>query len=443
VTGLARAYRSDPQRAAKVAALVLVGLALMIRVAVVVMTPDLEIRADAADYQRHSVSLASGEGYPPSVRSPGATAWRPPGLPLFLGGVYWVLGESVVAARLVQAILGTLGVALIGYVTFQLWGRRAGLAALGLAAVYPPMILFGASLFAEPLFIALEVGAVAAVIQHRRSEHRYRWALLAGALAGAAALTRSNGLWVILPLAVGAIPWRPWSWRASLPAVAVIGACAVVVAPWTARNAIALDAFVPVTTQVGEGLSGTYNDSARNDPVQPAAWRAPRLDPRLRSILAGETSSEVQLDRRLRSEVRDFVFAHPSYVAETGLRNTLRMLHLDGWAYSRGAARSAGLPGWPGDLAVYGWWMVSLAAIVGAVGMLAGGLARPPPFFWLIPALFATVIFMSPITRHRLAIDPFVLMLAGVGLAWAAGVFGHRRVEARAGARGDSEQIAV
>ena len=50
-------------------------------------------------------------------------------------------------------------------VAAQLWGRRVALAAMGLAAVYIPLIVVGAAVMSEPLFAALLLGALAAAIQ--------------------------------------------------------------------------------------------------------------------------------------------------------------------------------------------------------------------------------------------------------------------------------------
>ena len=56
----------------------------------------------------------------------------------------------------------------------------------------------------------------------------------------------------------------------------LVAVALLVVAPWTIRNAVELRAFVPVTTQFGSALAGTYNDEARTDRENPASWRTVR-----------------------------------------------------------------------------------------------------------------------------------------------------------------------
>ena len=50
---------------------------------------------DPEDYQRHAVSIAAGHGFPSTViASPGTpSAFRPPGYPFTLGGLYAVVGD--------------------------------------------------------------------------------------------------------------------------------------------------------------------------------------------------------------------------------------------------------------------------------------------------------------------------------------------------------------
>jgi hypothetical protein len=142
-----------------------------------------------------------------------------------------------------------------------------GLAALALAAVFLPLVLDGMSLISEPLFVVLELGAALAVLRHRRRPETLHWAVAAGVLVGLASLTRSDGPLLALPLLAGV--WsraRPWA------AVALAAAAILVIAPWTIRNAVVLHAFVPLSTETGVTLLGTYNDAARTLPHCQGCW---------------------------------------------------------------------------------------------------------------------------------------------------------------------------
>ena len=90
------------------------------------------------------------------------------------------------AARLVNALVGTGIVALIGVIARQLWGRREALVAMALGAVYVPLIEVGQAVMSEPLFAFCLLGAMACALQ--------RWVVLAGVLLGLAILGRANGM---------------------------------------------------------------------------------------------------------------------------------------------------------------------------------------------------------------------------------------------------------
>ena len=109
--------------------------------------------------------------------------------------------------------------------------------------------------------------------------------LLAGVLARLTILTRANAMVLLLPLGLAVWTVRPrFSPRAlAAPALLVVVAL-VTVSPWTIRNAIVLDRFIPVSTQLGSALAGTYNDQARLDKENPASWRAIRHLPEYRAL---------------------------------------------------------------------------------------------------------------------------------------------------------------
>jgi hypothetical protein len=126
-------------------------------------------------------------------------------------------------------------------------------------AVYPALLEYQGMLMSEPLAATLLSGGVLAALWAWDGGWA-RW-LLPGALFGALALTRPEYLGVaVLVAVVIAVRALPRDWRSSLlPAAVFIGAALVVIAPWTIRNAVALDRFVPISTGGGQVLfAGTY-----------------------------------------------------------------------------------------------------------------------------------------------------------------------------------------
>jgi 4-amino-4-deoxy-L-arabinose transferase-like glycosyltransferase len=405
-------------------------LALVLRLGYVALTPEYKIVHDARDYDAHARSIAAGEGFARLGPGPSrVTAFRPPGYPILLAGVYTLTGhetkadeQRVVAGRVANALVGTAIVALVGVLALQLFGRRVALVAMGLAAVYLPLILVGGALMSEPLFAVLLLGALTAAVAHRRSAHRLRWAVLAGVLGGLAILTRANGMILLLPLALAVWDARPrWSPAALAPPALLVALAVLTVAPWTIRNAEALHAFVPVSTQLGTSLAGTYNDVARTDPEHPGAWRSLRRVPQTQYLTAPapwRRTGEAALERKLRAVALRYIDDHPRYVATVAFWNTRRALDLAGLGWSRHTYSTVSVaPGWA-NAGVLCFWLVGALALAGALTR-AG--RRAPLHVWLVPVLlYLSVVFLAFETpRYRTGIDPFVVMLAAVALVTA------------------------
>ncbi len=126
-------------------------------------------------------------------------------------------------------------------------------------AVYPALLEYQGMLMSEPLAATLLSGGVLAALWAWEGSLG-RW-LPPGGLFGALALVRPEylGVAVLVALAIAARELRG-DWRNSLLRAAVLlGAALLVVAPWTIRNAVALDRFVPISTGGGQVLfAGTY-----------------------------------------------------------------------------------------------------------------------------------------------------------------------------------------
>jgi len=213
----------------------LLALALAIRIAFALHVGETAPERDGFDYNRIGLSLAAGNGFPSSLVIPGTpAAVRPPAYPVFLAAVYKVFGGHLIAARLVQALVGTLTVGLIGALGWVLFGRRVALVAVAIAAVYPELVLMDSALLSEVLYVPLTLAAVTAACLARRAERKSCWAIAAGILAGLSILTRQNGFLILLPLFL--LVWVRPSGRGArdllAPAAMLVCAMAVVL-PWT------------------------------------------------------------------------------------------------------------------------------------------------------------------------------------------------------------------
>lgn len=380
---------------------------------------------DAAAYAAIAANLERGEGF-----TLGAGATQPasnysPGLPLLVAGVY-ELGGGVHerAARLVLALLGTLSALFAYLVGRRLSGPGAGLIGAAAVAIYPALLEYQGMLMGEPLAATLLSGAVLAMLWAAEGDGA-RW-LLPGALLGALALVRPEYLGVAVLVAVAvALRAGPAAWRRSLAGAALLLAgTALVVAPWTARNAIALDRFVPISTGGGQVLfAGAYLPSG-GDPERvgaelverhpelfgPGALERLRLE-QILARLAARRYPGLEADRALskmgKERLWDDVTEEPVEYAEFLAAKAWRI-----WAH--GQRQVMRQPGWE----LFHWALLAL----GLLGLAA--LARQRRWealllvtiFLSITALGALLV-ASP--RRVLVLVPLVAALAGVGVVHA------------------------
>jgi len=268
---------------------------------------------DAAAYASIAANLERGEGFTLGSEATQPASNYSPGVPLFAGGLFAITGgvhERL--ARLALALIGTLAVLFAYLIGRRLSGVPAGLIGAAAVAIYPALLEYQGMLMGEPLAATLLSAAVLAMlwaagpaVSARGScrggpppprHPRVRW-LISGLLLGALALVRPEYIAIALPIAVVVLARRGWAgWReCAQDALVLLVGLVVIVAPWTVRNAVALNRFVPVSTGGGQVLfAGSYMPSG-GDPErvgEEVLERHPELrkelppDPRLELILA-------------------------------------------------------------------------------------------------------------------------------------------------------------
>jgi 4-amino-4-deoxy-L-arabinose transferase-like glycosyltransferase len=219
---------------------------------------DKPLTHDENEYLTLARSLSDGHGlrYPPGdERGTSPQFGRAPGYPLFLAAI----GAGTPAAatptrvKIVQAALGALVVWMIGLIALQAAGERAGVIAAAIAAGYPALVWIPAYVLSESLFMPMALGCVMLLDAARVRADAERAprgggaaTVAAGLVAGCAILVRP-GMLLFLPVAaLWLIRRRRWSL-----ALAFCVSAAVIVSPWTLRNAREYGRFVPVATEGG------------------------------------------------------------------------------------------------------------------------------------------------------------------------------------------------
>jgi len=240
-----------------IAAAAIAGLVLRLAFALVYWV-DRPLTHDEHEYLALARGIASGAGFVyDGVHGTGTAQQfgRAPGYPLFLAALDAgrpVPSSTPARVKIAQSIVGAASVWLIGLIALRSAGPRAGVVAACLAALYPPLIWISAYALSEALY---SLAALATVFVLQRAVDRgegpgratgVAMAVLAGALAGAAALIRPAMLF-FLPLAFA---WLLVRRRAPL-AIALTVASVLVIAPWTIRNLRVHDRFVLIASEGG------------------------------------------------------------------------------------------------------------------------------------------------------------------------------------------------
>src|SRR4051812_4165110 len=165
-------------------ALALLGLGLLLRVGWV-LVHQVDPVSDFQTYQRLAANVAEHGDY--ALLSGKPTAFRPPGWPLLLGGVYVVTGVSTQAGALVGAVLSWIATVAGAIIAYRLLRPAFALLATAAVSLYPAGIAYTAVLGTEHLAAALLTTLVALLIARRIGLWR---ALAVGLLLGALLLTR-------------------------------------------------------------------------------------------------------------------------------------------------------------------------------------------------------------------------------------------------------------
>lgn len=212
---------------------------------------------DAQSYDSWAQEIAGGKWIGDQV------FYQAPFYPYFLALVYSVFGHSLLAARLIQCLLGAGACLLLAKSGSSFLSPRAGVLAGFLLAFYPPGIFFDGLIQKGSLDLFLTCLLLHTLGRQLR-DPGWRWPLVAGVVMGCLALTRENAMVLFVVL----LPWlflhrrgEPLATRLGWPALLLAGA-AVVLLPVGLRNKAIGGEFLLTTSQLGPNFYMGNNPEA-------------------------------------------------------------------------------------------------------------------------------------------------------------------------------------
>jgi 4-amino-4-deoxy-L-arabinose transferase-like glycosyltransferase len=293
------------------------------------------------------------------------------------------------AVALLHAAMGTATVLFVFLIGRAALGRRLGLLAAAVVALFPNLVFNVPTYTLELAFIFWSTAALAVIATHDWSSGppSTRRLLAFGTVLGLSVLTRPFSIPFVLGLALAMVVIRA-GWRRTFTAVAwTMLPVVVLLTPWTVRNLDALHSFVPVSTNLG--------DTACLD-------RSMEADGGFRWAVDGcadPALPEVQRNRENIGKAISFVVHHPVKELELMGKRLGRMLEHDHSGLQEaesvnGEVLSPGLRHIAIDVADGYFWIVMGAAAFGVVGLFRRGARRPER---VLVAVALVVLLLLPI----------------------------------------------
>jgi hypothetical protein len=378
------------------------------------------VQPDVFEYETVASNLITGHGY--TYASPdGGIYVASQSSPLYIvltAGVYLLTNHSQATMLVLQALLGGATAVLAMWLGGYAFSPQAGIVAGGLVALDPALVAYSTELHSLTLDALADVCLVCGSVALPPRPHAVRLAGL-GALFGLTALTRATAL-VLLPVHLIWLRRFRGVRLLSGAAAAMIGLAVLVYAPWPVRNSLLLGELVPGSSESTEWLWRGNNPHANGASLTTDQQRMLDLaPPEFRARVAA--ADEAERITIYRDAAFDFMRSDP------GAALGLYLAKLKGFWWG---SESTGLLYPPEWVLGYRVWYLS---ILGAAGYGVWRNFSQPRQRSVITLIVATVVVVSATQavfyvegRHRFAIEPLLLVLAGPGLVQIAQLFSAR-----------------
>lgn len=260
--------------------------------------------------------------------------------------------------RAAMTVIGIAIVPLVGVLGNRIGGRRVGVVAALLAAVYPNIWMSDSLIMSETIANLLIVAGLIVAVKYRE---RYTWqlAVLLGATIGLAGLARAEVL-IFAPLLalIGCRRGAFWTWAGR---VVVIGAATfAVISPWVIHNLSRFDEQVVMSTNEGPTFLGA-NCAESYYGSDMGGWSILCL---YDTVDRGDEDTSVRNNRQ-RQQAIDYANGHRSRIPFVVGARLLRTFDLYGLSDMIRGDKGEERYEWSVIAGMIGWWVLAPLAAIG------------------------------------------------------------------------------
>lgn len=357
---------------------------------------------DSSRYLRVAMNILHKRGF---TEWSYPSAFSPPLYPLFMAGIFRIFGMNTIIIKVIQILLNVLTSVWIYLIGSTVFNRRVGLLSAFGIAINPDIIVMSGSLYTETLYIFLSCLTFACLVYALRFP-RKTWAWwLTGIMMGLSILTRH--IMILYPIMMlGTVVIFSSLHVLRRPVIHLSLACYLLLIPWTVRNYVIFDQFVPVASGAGGGLwhgSDTSNGGRYQYDLS-------------KQVILEETKGsegQVEKDRVLLDKSIKTIARSPMVFLGMTVKRFLRFFTQVYEDVPQGNARQLN----PAIMTVLvvSYYPVLIFCVFG--GILSIRQWRILfPFYWII--IYSGMIYsiMMVIPRYRIPLLPFMILFGCVGI---------------------------
>lgn len=332
---------------------------------------------------------------------------RYPLFPIFLSILYEIFGDCLFFVRFTISVLGALNCLLIYYIAKNLSGQRLAIYSGLIATAYPNLFYWSGFLLTETISITFFLTSIYLMLKYIRNQQKIEAAFVGMFLALSAL---SKGMFIIVfPLLLVWIIYFYWNVKKIMfTAICYIFLPLIIVlSPWTIRNYVILNKFVPIATNGGSGFYGANNPLSLNKDIRGLGqWdshAAEKLLPETKNM------SVVESDRyKYRKGLE--------WVVHSLKKEPLKFLELELWKVQKAwFPRIWGRSSNAKIVFSFSYLLVSVLGIFGIILSLKERRKYSLFYVILLSHLLITLIFFGGM-RFRAPFDPILIIFSAMAI---------------------------